>query len=127
MGTVFGIFTFLSIFVACLGLFGLSVFTAERRKKEIGVRKVLGASVIQITSALSTDFVRLVLFAFVIAAPIAWWATYKWLQNYAYKTNMSWWVFALSGFSMLLIALITLGVQTIKAARANPVKSLRSE
>jgi predicted permease len=119
--------TGLTIFISCLGLLGLVIFTTNSRKKEIGVRKVLGASVIQITSALSTDFVRLVLFAFVIAAPIAWWATYKWLQNYAYKTNMSWWVFAISGFSMLLIALITLSVQTIKAARANPVRSLRSE
>ena len=110
-----------------MGLLGLVIFTTNSRKKEIGVRKVLGASVMQITSSLSTDFMRFVLLAFIIAAPIAWWATYKWLQNYAYKTNMSWWVFALSGFSMLLIALITLSMQTIKAARANPVDSLRSE
>jgi putative ABC transport system permease protein len=119
--------TGLTIFISCLGLFGLVIFTTNSRKKEIGVRKVLGASVIQITSSLSTHFMQLVLLAFVIATPIAWWATYKWLQNYAYKTNMSWWVFAISGFSMLLIALITLSMQTIKAARANPVQSLRSE
>lgn len=119
--------TGLAILISCLGLLGLVIFTTNSRKKEIGVRKVLGASVMQITSSLSTDFMRLVLLAFVIAAPIAWWATYKWLQNYAYKTNMSWWIFAISGFSMLLIALITLSMQTIKAARANPVESLRSE
>jgi len=119
--------TGLAILISCLGLLGLVIFTTNSRKKEIGVRKVLGASVMQITSALSTDFMRLVLLAFVIAAPIAWWATYKWLQNYAYKTNMSWWIFAISGISMLLIAVITLSMQTIKAARANPVESLRTE
>jgi len=119
--------TGLAILISCLGLLGLVIFTTNNRKKEIGVRKVLGASVMQITSSLSTDFMRLVLLAFIIATPIAWWATYKWLQNYAYKTNMSWWIFAISGISMLLIALITLSLQTIKAARANPVESLRSE
>jgi ABC-type antimicrobial peptide transport system permease subunit len=119
--------TGLAILISCMGLLGLVIFTTNSRTKEIGVRKVLGASVMQITSSLSADFLRLVLFAFVIAAPIAWWATYKWLQNYAYKTNMSWWVFAISGFSMLLLALITLSIETIKAAKANPVKSLRTE
>jgi len=119
--------TGLAILISCLGLLGLVIFTTNSRKKEIGVRKVLGASVMQITSSLSTDFMRFVLLAFIIAAPIAWWATYKWLQNYAYKTNMSWWIFAISGFSMLMIALLTLSMQTIKAARANPVDSLRSE
>ena len=119
--------TGLAILISCLGLLGLVIFTTNSRTKEIGVRKVLGASVMQIVSSLSTDFMRLVLLAFVIAAPIAWWATYNWLQNYAYKTNMSWWIFAISGFSMLLIALITLSLQTIKAAIANPVKSLRIE
>ena len=119
--------TGLAILISCLGLFGLVIFTTNSRKKEIGVRKVLGASVMQITSSLSTDFMRFVLLAFIIAAPIAWWATYKWLQNYAFKTNMSWWVFAISGFSMLVIALLTLSMQTIKAARANPVDSLRNE
>jgi predicted permease len=119
--------TGLAILISCMGLLGLVIFTTNSRTKEIGVRKVLGASVSQITSSLSTDFIRLVLLAFIIAAPIAWWATYKWLQNYAYKTNMSWWVFAISGFSMLLLALITLSIETIKAAKANPVKSLRTE
>ena len=119
--------TGLAILISCLGLLGLVIFTTNSRTKEIGVRKVLGASVMQIVSSLSTDFMRLVLLAFVIAAPIAWWATYKWLQDFAYRTDISWWVFVVSGLSMLLIALITLSMQTIKAARANPVDSLRSE
>ena len=119
--------TGLAILISCLGLLGLVIFTTNRRTKEIGVRKVLGASVMQIVSSLSTDFVRLVLLAFVIAAPIAWWATYKWLQDFAYRTSMSWWVFVLSGVSMLCIALLTLSIQTIKAALENPVKSLRTE
>ena len=119
--------TGLAILISCLGLLGLVIFTTNRRTKEIGVRKVLGASVMQIVSSLSTDFVRLVLLAFVIAAPIAWWAAYKWLQDFAYRTSMSWWVFLLSGVSMLCIALLTLSIQTIKAALENPVKSLRTE
>ncbi len=119
--------TGLAILISCLGLLGLVIFTTNSRTKEIGVRKVLGASVVQITSVLSKDFMKLVLFAFVIAAPIAYWATFKWLQNFAYKTKMSWWIFVLSGVAMLLIALITLSMQTIKAARANPVESLRTE
>ena len=119
--------TGLAVLISCLGLLGLVIFTTNTRNKEIGVRKVLGASVMQIVFSLSTDFMRLVLLAFVIAAPIAWWAAYNWLQDFAYRTNISWWVFAATGFSMLLIALITLSMQTIKAARANPVKSLRTE
>lgn len=117
----------LAIFISCLGLLGLVIYTTNTRTKEIGIRKILGASVISIASTLSKDFVRLVLLAFVIAAPLAWWATYKWLQDFAYRTPMSWWVFVLSGLSMLLLSLITLGVHTIKAAIANPVKSLRTE
>jgi putative ABC transport system permease protein len=119
--------TGLAILISCLGLLGLVIFTTNSRTKEIGVRKVLGASVVQITSVLSKDFMKLVLLAFVIAAPIAYWATYKWLEDFAYKTEMSWWIFVLSGLAMLLIALITLSMQTIKAATANPVKSLRTE
>ncbi len=119
--------TGLAVLISCLGLLGLVIFTTNSRTKEIGVRKVLGASVMQIVSSLSTDFMRLVLVAFVIAAPIAWWASYKWLQDFAYRTKMSWWIFVVSGLAMLLIALITLSMQTIKAARANPVDSLRTE
>ena len=117
----------LAIFISCLGLLGLVIYITNTRTKEIGIRKILGASVASIVTALSTDFIRLVLLAIVIAAPIAWWATYKWLQDFAYRTSMSWWIFVLSGLTMLLLALITLGIQTIKAAVANPVKSLRTE
>ena len=119
--------TALSILISCLGMLGLVIYTTNVRTKEIGVRKILGASVTNIVTILSKDFVKLVLLAFVIAAPVAWWAVYKWLQDYAYKTNMSWWIFAMCGLFMLFIALITLSVQTIRAAVANPVKSLRTE
>ena len=119
--------TGLAIFISCLGLLGLVMYTINTRRKEIGVRKILGASVTNIVSVLSNDFIKLVCLAFLIAAPLAWWAIYKWLQNYAYKTAMSWWIFVVSGLAMLLIALLTLSIQTIKAATANPVKSLRTE
>lgn len=119
--------TGLAILISCLGLLGLVMFTINTRTKEIGIRKILGASVTNIISILSTDFVRLVGIAFLIAAPIAWWATYKWLEDFAYRTAMSWWIFILAGIFMLLLALITLSLQTIKAALANPVKALRSE
>ena len=116
-----------AIFISCLGLLGLVMYTINTRTKEIGIRKILGASVTNILSILSTDFIKLVCIAFIIAAPLAWWAVYKWLQDYAYKTAISWWVFALCGSTMLLIALLTLSIQTIKAALSNPVKSLRTE
>jgi putative ABC transport system permease protein len=127
MGTVFGIFTFISIFVACLGLFGLSIFTAERRKKEIGVRKVLGASVQTVVGLLSREFLKLVTIATLIAFPVAWLAMSKWLQDFAYRINMGWWIFFIAGLSALAIALLTVSFQAIKAAIANPVKTLRSE
>jgi len=127
MGTVFGIFTALSIFVACLGLFGLSVYTADRRKKEIGVRKVLGASVQNVVTLLSKEFVRLVIIAAIIAFPVAGWAMHKWLQDFAYRIPIEWWVFASAMIVALLIALVTISFQAIKAAVANPVTSLRSE
>lgn len=127
MSTVFVIFTFLSVFVACLGLFGLSIFTAERRKKEIGVRKVLGASMKSVVTLLSKDFLKLVLIAAVIAFPVAWFAMSRWLEDFVYRINISWWVFALSAFFAIVIALATISFQAIKAALANPVKSLRSE
>ncbi len=119
--------TGLSMLISCLGLLGLVMYTISTRTKEIGIRKILGATVSNLISLLSKDFVQLVLIAFVIAAPLAWWASYKWLENFAYKTSVSWWVFVVSGSAMLFVALITLSIQTIKAAIANPVKSLRTE
>lgn len=127
MGAVFGIFTCLSIIVACLGLFGLSIYTAERRKKEIGVRKVLGASVQSVLNLLSKEFVRLVCIAAIIAFPIAWWSMHVWLESFVYRISIKWWVFAFAAGIALLIAVVTIGFQAFKAAVANPVKSLRSE
>jgi putative ABC transport system permease protein len=126
-GTILNIFSILTIFVACLGLFGLATYTAEQRTKEIGIRKVLGASVIQVAQMLSKEFLKLVLIASLIAFPAAWWAMSKWLQSFAYRIDISWWVFAVAGFAALLIALLTVSFQAIKAALANPVKSLRTE
>ena len=116
-----------TIFIACLGLFGLATYSAEQRVKEIGVRKVLGATVLNLASLLSKDFLKLVLIANGIAFPIAWWATNKWLQEYAYHINVQWWVFGLAGAAAILIALFTISYQAIRAALANPVKSLRTE
>jgi putative ABC transport system permease protein len=126
-GTILNIFSILTIFVACLGLFGLATYTAEQRTKEIGIRKVLGASVTQVTQMLSKEFLKLVIIASLIAFPAAWWAMNKWLQSFAYRIDISWWVFAVAGFSALLIALLTVSFQAIKAALSNPVKSLRTE
>ena len=127
MGSVFGVFTFLSIFVGCLGLFGLSVYTAERRTKEIGVRKVLGASVQSVVALLSKDFLKLVLLSALIAFPIAWVAMNKWLESFAYRIAIGWPVFIIAAFAALVIALFTISFQAVKAAIANPVKSLRTE
>jgi putative ABC transport system permease protein len=110
-----------------LGLFGLAAFSAEQRNKEIGIRKVLGASVSGIVQLLSKDFLRLVLIAIVIATPVAWWAMHKWLQNFAYKIDISWWMFAIAGLLAIAIALFTVSFQAIKAAITSPVKSLRTE
>ncbi|WP_373331017.1 ABC transporter permease [Salmonirosea aquatica] len=120
-------FTGLTLFISCLGLFGLATFTAETRTKEIGVRKVLGASVVSIVTLLSKDFLKLVLIAMVIASPIAWYAMNEWLSDFAYKIDISWWVFALAGGRAVGIALLTVSFQSVKAALMNPVKSLRSE
>lgn len=119
--------TGLAVFISCLGLLGLVIYTTTQRTKEIGVRKVLGASVAQIVSMISKDFVLLVLLAFIIAVPLAGLGMHKWLRNFAYRTDISWWIFLLGGVTMVLIALLTLAFQTIRAARANPVKSLRTE
>ena len=121
------VFSALAIFIACLGLFGLAAFTAEQRTKEIGVRKILGASVTGVARLLTKDFLKLVLVSFVIAAPIAWWLMHRWLLDFAYRTTINWWVFALSGLAAVLIALLTVSFQAIKVAIANPVDSLRTE
>jgi len=124
---LFGIFAGIAIFISCLGLLGLSMFMAELRTKEIGVRKVLGASVGSIVALLSQDFLKLVMIAILLASPIAWYAMHNWLQDFAYHTEINWWVFALAGFISIGIALITVSFQSIKAALMNPVKSLKSE
>lgn len=127
IGRLAGFFAVLAIFISCLGLFGMASFMAEQRVKEIGVRKVLGASVFNLWRLLSKDFVVLVLISFVIAAPLAYYFMYNWLQNYTYRSTLSWWIFAATGSGALLITLCTISFQSIKAAIANPVKSLRTE
>ncbi|MBS1934298.1 MAG: FtsX-like permease family protein, partial [Bacteroidetes bacterium] len=124
---VSSVFATLAIIISCLGLFGLAAYTAEQRTKEIGVRKVLGASVSGITSLLSKDFLQLVLISCAIAFPIAWWIMHNWLQGYEYRITISWWIFLCAGAVAIFIALITVSSQAIKAALANPVKSLRNE
>jgi len=126
-GTIFVSFTTLAIVIACLGLFGLAAYAAEQRTKEIGIRKVLGASMSTIVQMLSKDFIKLVLIAIIIASPLAWWAMNKWLQDFAYRIHIQWWVLAIAGSGAILIAFITISFQSIKAALTNPVKSLRSE
>ena len=121
------VFSTLAIVISCLGLFGLAAYTAERRTKEIGIRKVLGASVARISGLLSKDFVKLVLIASIIAFPIAWWIMHDWLKNYEYRIEISWWIFLEAGLLALLIAIFTISFQAIKAAVANPVKNLRTE
>ena len=117
----------MAIAIACLGLFGLAAYIAEQRTKAIGIRKVLGASVADIISMLSKDFVKLVLIAAILAFPVAWFAMSKWLQEFAYRIDIGWWVFIMAGLAAIVIALVTISFQAIKAAMANPVKSLRSE
>lgn len=126
-GTIFIIFASIAIFIACLGLFGLSAFAISQRIKEIGIRKVLGANVTGIVTLLSKDFLKLVVIASLLAFPIAWYAMHNWLNDFAYRINIQWWVFVLAGILAALIALITVGYQAIKAAIANPVRSLRTE
>ncbi|MDO1445287.1 ABC transporter permease [Rhodocytophaga aerolata] len=127
IGKLAAVFATLAIFISCLGLFGLASFTAEQRTKEIGIRKVLGASVLNVWGLLSREFVLLVCIAFLTAAPIAYYFLSGWLQNYTYRISLSWWIFALSGAGALLVTLLTVSFQAIKAALANPVKSLRNE
>lgn len=127
LGKVLGAFTVIAIFIACLGLFGLSAFMAESRTKEIGIRKVLGASVASIIALLSKDFLKLVLVAIAIAVPIAYWAAGLWLQDFAYRVDLPWWVFASSGAGAVVIAFLTVAAQALRAAQSNPVNALRSE
>jgi len=126
-GVLFNVFATIAILISCLGLFGLATFTAQVRTREIGVRKVLGASVTSIVTLLSKDFVKLVLIALVLASPIAWYAMNRWLQDFAYRIDIAWWVFAVAGLLAVGIALLTVSFQSVKAALMNPVKSLRSE
>jgi putative ABC transport system permease protein len=126
-GKIFGLFAFLAIIIACFGLLGLSAYNVLQRTKEIGIRKVLGASIQHVLYILSKDFIVLVLVAFVIAVPVTWWIMYNWLQDFAYRINIHIWVFGVAGLLAILIALLTIGFQALKAAIANPVKSLRTE
>jgi putative ABC transport system permease protein len=125
--TIVNIAAILSIFIACMGLFGLATLTVARRTAEIGIRKVLGASVLDIASMLSIDFIKLVFIAALVAFPIAWWAMRQWLQDFAYSVQISWWIFVLAGIMVVAITLLTVSFQSIKAALTNPVDSLRSE
>ena len=127
LGNIFIIFTVLSLLIACLGLFGLAAFNAEKRIKEIGVRKVLGASVSQISMRLTIDFLKLVGIAILISLPLGWFVMNKWLEDFTYRINIPWWVFLLAAFLAILISVLTVSYQSIKAAIVNPVKSLRSE
>src|SRR5690606_36981879 len=125
--TLTALFSGLAIFIACLGLFGLISFATIQRQKEIGIRKVLGASVMGIATMLSKDFLRLVILAIIIASPIAWWIMNRWLQDFVYRIDIPWWTFVLAGVLAVLLALLTVSILAVKAARANPVNSLRDE
>ena len=127
IGSLAATLTALAIFISCLGLFGLAAFVAEQRTKEIGVRKVLGAGTFSLWSLLSKDFIKLTAISMLIAMPLAWWTMHQWLSNYAYHAPLSWWIFASAGAGLLLITLITVSFQSLKAARMNPIKSLRTE
>jgi putative ABC transport system permease protein len=127
LGKIFSYFSGLAILIACMGILGLSIYAAQQRIKEIGIRKVLGASVPSIVSELAKEFLKPVLAAALIASPIAWWAMNKWLEDFAYRITISLWVFVIAGIAAIAIALITVSFQAIKAALSNPVKSLRTE
>ena len=127
MLTAFGYFAALTILIACLGLYGLASFTAEQRTKEIGIRKVLGSSVSEIMLLLSKDFAMLVVISVILATPLAWYGMHHWLQNFAYRTEIHWWIFALAGLAALVIAMLTVSFQARKAARLNPIRALRAD
>ena len=126
-GNVFAIFTAIAIVIACLGLFGLALFSVQQRTKEIGIRKVLGANVASITTTLSKEFISLVIVAIIIGSPIAWYFMHEWLQDFAVRISISVWVFASAALSAIVIALITISFQTIRAALSNPINNLRTE
>src|SRR6185437_3542501 len=127
MGSISIVFTTLAIIIACLGLFGLAAYAAEQRTKEIGIRKILGANVSTIVGMLSKDFILLVLIAIAFATPLAWWIMSNWLQSFAYRQNIQWWIVGVASSGAIIIAFVTISFQAIKAALINPVKSLRSE
>jgi hypothetical protein len=127
IGKLSGLFAALAIFISCLGLFGLTAFSAEQRTREIGIRKVLGASVLNIVELLGRNFMLLIGISFAISIPLAWWIMHEWLQNYEYRISMSWWVFAGSGALVVLIAMLTVNFQAVRAAMADPVKSIKTE
>ena len=127
IGKLATVFASLAIFISCLGLFGMASFMAEQRVKEIGVRKVLGASVFALWQLLSKDFAILVFISIIIASPVAYYFMHNWLNNYQYHTDVAWWIFIVTAISAILITLITVSFQTIKAALANPIKSLKTE
>jgi putative ABC transport system permease protein len=127
VGRIFIAFAILALFIACLGLLGLATYAAEQRTKEIGIRKVLGATVSNIAGMLSKDFLKLVIVAAFITFPVAWWAMSKWLQDFAYRTSISWWIFLLAAVVAVVIALVTVCFQAVKTAISNPIKNLRTE
>ncbi|MBN1198857.1 MAG: ABC transporter permease, partial [Bacteroidales bacterium] len=127
LGQILMIFTGLAFFVSALGLFGLALFATEQRKQEIGIRKVNGSGVIQIIRLLSYDFTKLVMIAFIIATPVAWYIMQRWLENFAYKTGISWWIFIVTGVVSYIITMITIGYYSYRAAVVNPVETLRNE
>ena len=127
IGKVAGLFAGLSILITCLGLFGLAAFTAEQRTKELGIRKVMGATVSSLVLLISKDFSRLVVFAFIVAAPIAWWVMSGFLERYTYRISLAWWLLPAAGVFTLILALIIVSTQALKAAMSNPVNSLRND
>jgi putative ABC transport system permease protein len=126
-GTLFKLFGAIAILISCLGLYGLTTYTAQIKTREIGIRKVLGATIASITTLLAKDFIRLVMLGIVIASPVAWWVMNKWLQDFAYRIQLGWEIFIMAGLIAICIAMLTVSIQALKAALANPVKSLRTE